>query len=196
MIHERPAPTKQCLSGRLEIRPRRGTGQDRQHLHRPGDAPAAQGRTGHGKDDAGPRHCREPRHAADRPQRQVEHEARRGPVPVRHAHTPQRQPLRRLEARREQHRSLHPDGQDRPVFRRRRKDRAAHRRDRQGRHRLSGRHARCAGPDVIRHHRDRQDHEGQDTGPSSSSPPTPRRTSPTPFWGAAISTTSPSRSRR
>ncbi|MCK7472253.1 MAG: hypothetical protein MZU95_16955 [Desulfomicrobium escambiense] len=82
---------------------------------------AAEGRAGHRQDHAGPRHRREPGDAAHRPERQVEHEAAGRALPVRHPHPPQRQPLRRFQAGCEQHRGIHPDGQDRPGLRRRRR---------------------------------------------------------------------------
>ena len=96
----------------------------------------------------------------------------------------------------EQHLRIHPHGQDRPGLCRRPAGGAAHRRDRQGRHRFPGRHAGRARPDAVRHHGDRPYGQGPASGRWSSSPPMPRRTSPTRFSAAAISITSPFRNRR
>ena len=98
----------------------RGTRQDREHFDGARDAAAAQGRAGYRQDHAGTCHCRDPGDAVDRAERQVQHEADRSPLSVRHADTPERQPFRRFQARREPDRGLHPHGQDRSGLRKRR----------------------------------------------------------------------------
>ena len=87
---------------------------------------------------------------------------------------------------------LHPQGQAVGGVHLRRAPRAADRRDRQGRHRVPQRPVAGARPHGVLRLRDRRDHQGHAPPDRASSPPTTRRSCPTPSCAAASSTTSSS----